>query len=49
MEDITDIKPINKSKKGYVEKWRQPSFARNSFLNLDTFKSCDLIGYKDSQ
>ena len=23
-------------------------FARNSFLNLDTFKSCDLIGYKDS-
>ena len=30
------------------KKWGLSWFARNSFLNLDTFKSSDLIGCKDS-
>lgn len=35
-------------RKNYNEKWGFPSFARNFFLNLYTFKSYDLIDYQDS-
>lgn len=35
-------------RKSYNEKWGFPSFARNFFLNLYTFKSYDLIDYQDS-
>ena len=34
--------------KKILKKWGLSWFARNSFLNLDTFKSSDLIGCKDS-
>ena len=39
----------NAEVKKLCKKWCFRLFSRNSFLNLDTLKSCDLIKYKDNR